>query len=179
MNHETPRLLVVEDDDSFRETLTLEFLDRGYDVCGSGNMESYQVIANKDFRFAVVDLKLNGQSGLDLVEQILIHSPRCRIVILTGYGSIATAVKAMRLGAVDYLTKPATVNAIELALKGGEREAVQSQDESLGPSLARVEHEYIEKILAECEGNVSQAARRLGIHRQSLQRKLRKFPLPR
>jgi two-component system response regulator RegA len=113
-----------------------------------------------------------------VVEEITQRSPKCRVVILTGYGSIATAVKAIRVGAIDYLTKPATVCAIERALKGNGSvsTAVIQPSDSTKPSLARQEREYIENILADCNGNVTKAAEQLGIHRQSLQRKLRKYP---
>ena len=125
---------------------------------------------------ALVDLKLKSESGLIVVEELHRRYPSCRIVILTGYGSIATAVKAITLGAANYLTKPASVAKIEAAFRGS------CSDDGLHipeikPTLARQEREYIESILTECQGNISMAAKVLGLHRQSLQRKLRKFTI--
>lgn len=181
MRTSAKRLLLVEDDANFRETLALEFEDRGYNVCSASCARDYHASREQDFEYAVVDLKLAGENGIDVIEDLVKRSPKCRVVILTGYGSIATAVKAMRVGAIDYLTKPATVCAIERALKG-DAALIESQAQSNElptPSLARQEREYIERILAECHGNVTKAAEQLGIHRQSLQRKLRKFPVKR
>jgi len=113
------------------------------------------------------------------MEEIRQHAPSCRVVIVTSYGSIASAVNAIKLGAHDFLLKPTTPAAIECALLGDGKHApdatLRKIDEAY-PSLARLEREHIETVLVQCGGNVSEAARRLGIHRQSLQRKLRKYP---
>ena len=127
------------------------------------------------FDFAVVDLRLGRDSGLDAVSHLLERDRETRIVMLTGYGSIATAVQATKLGAVNYLTKPVDVETIERALRSDPETDDPIPIPEQYQSLARHEREYIEFVLAECEGNISQAARRLGLHRQSLQRKLRKY----
>jgi two-component system response regulator RegA len=168
------QLLIAEDDLHFGETLELEFTDRGYNTIRVRSLAQFESVASHRFDCAVIDLRLGADSGLDLVKRLHALRPRCRIVVLTGFGSIATAIKAMKLGAVNYLTKPASVTSIEAALLGLDQDLADSPSKSV-PSLARHEREYIESVLTDCDGNISQAARRLGLHRQSLQRKLRKF----
>jgi two-component system response regulator RegA len=127
-----------------------------------------------DHCYAVVDLRIRQDSGLDVITTIKERSPDTVIVVLTGYGSIATAVKATKLGATGYLTKPVDADQLERVLLGErDDEDIPIPDEF--QSLYRHEREYLEFVLAECDGNISQAARRLGLHRQSLQRKLRKY----
>jgi len=168
-------LLIVEDNDRFAETLASEFRDRGYAVHRASSLSSIAAIKNLDVQYAVVDLRLGADSGLDAIQSILSRSPNAKIVVLTGYGSIATAVKATKLGAVGYLMKPADVDQVERALNGEEVDDDEIPIPSEFQSLYRHEREYIEFVLAECNGNISHAARRLGLHRQSLQRKLRKY----
>ena len=168
-------LLIVEDNDRFAETLASEFRDRGYAVQRASDLSSIAAIKNLEVQYAVVDLRLGADSGLDAIQSILGRSPKARIVVLTGYGSIATAVKATKLGAVGYLMKPADVDQVERALNGEDVDDDEIPIPSEFQSLYRHEREYIEFVRAECNGNISQAARRLGLHRQSLQRKLRKY----
>jgi two-component system response regulator RegA len=168
------RLLIAEDDCSFRETLIVEFAERDYEVTAIASVAEFGQLDDQTFDRAVIDLKLDMDSGLELLELLLQASPDVRSVILTGYGSIATAVKAMQLGATNYLTKPVGIDELEAAFMGREEE---SETEAYNaPSLARHEWEYIEYVLDRCGGNISKAAKELGIHRQSLQRKLRKYP---
>lgn len=170
------RVLIAEDDSRFRETLVLEFRDLGVETLWVSSVEDFVSVEEVEFTHGVVDLRLGTSSGLQLIEKILAVSPDCRIVMLTGYGSIATAVKAVKLGAVDYLTKPVRFSDLHHALFGDTPiEPTKDAPDNAELSLARVEREYIESVLARCEGNVSKAARILGLHRQSLQRKLRKF----
>ncbi|MFT3787801.1 MAG: response regulator [Tepidisphaeraceae bacterium] len=122
----------------------------------------------------IVDMRMPGTGGLDLIPELVRIDPEMHIVVLTGYGSIATAVEATRRGARDYLTKPVDTEQI-LAAFDKDPEGGNAVTEST-PSLARVEWEHIQRILADCGGNISQAARKLGIHRRSLQRKLAKLP---
>ena len=174
-NVELDTLLIVEDDARFRETLAVEFRDRGYIVTEAANFAEFSEACERAvFRFALVDLRLGADHGLKVVERLHAASPRCRIVMMTGYGSIATAVEAVKKGASQYLTKPVSIDALETALEDG---VPQSGPTPPGPgdTLARHEREYIEFVLAQAGQNISEAARRLGIHRQSLQRKLRKF----
>ena len=168
-----PSLVVVEDDARFAETLRAEFEHLGYRVETASCLASLRELRGP-FDFGVIDLRLGRDSGLDAVSLLLEWNEDTRIVMLTGYGSIATAVQATKLGAVNYLSKPVDAETIERALRGDEEDAPIEVPEEL-QSLARHEREYIEYVLAECEGNISRAARRLGIHRQSLQRKLRKY----
>jgi two-component system response regulator RegA len=111
-----------------------------------------------------------GESGLDLLRRLMAIDPTTKVLMLTGYGSIATAMEAVRLGAVNYLTKPADVDDI-LAAFDPEAQAGDTSPGLETPSLARVEWEHIQRVLNDCDGNLSEAARRLGMHRRSLQRK--------
>ena len=167
-------LLIVEDDRRFADTLATEFRERGYTVDWLDSLEAVRAKTDLDYGYAVVDLRLREDSGLDVITTIKERSPDTIIVVLTGYGSIATAVRATKLGATAYLTKPVEAEQVERAFT-----SAADDDEIPIPdkfqSLYRHEREYIEYVLAECDGNISQAARRLGLHRQSLQRKLRKY----
>jgi two-component system response regulator RegA len=173
-------ILIVEDDEVFRRRLAQAFRGRGFEVREAGDWDEAMATARQDTpEYVVVDLRMPGHSGLDVVRDLKALDPQTSIVVLTGYGSIATALEAVRLGAQHYLTKPADVDTI-LAAFEGRVEAKDLADPSAGtPSLARVEWEHINRVLVDCGGNVSQAARLLGLHRRSLQRKLSKFPLPR
>ena len=174
MSEDSPRLMIVEDDDRFAETLTAEFLDRGYAVSRAASLEELDALDTTGVGYAVVDLRLRRDSGLDAITSIKSRSPGTRVVVLSGYGSIATAVQATKNGATNYLTKPIDMDELEHTLiTGGPGDETPIPDEF--QSLDRHEREYIEYVLNECGGNISQAARRLGLHRQSLQRKLRKF----
>jgi len=167
-------LLIVEDDERFAETLATEFRDRGYTVAHVADLAALEATDPSAFGYAVVDLRLRRDSGLDAITSIKTRSPGTRVVVLPGYGSIATAVQATKNGATNYLTKPIDMDELEHTLvSGGPGEETPISDEF--QSLDRHEREYIEYVLNECGGNISQAARRLGLHRQSLQRKLRKF----
>ncbi|RZA27095.1 MAG: response regulator [Proteobacteria bacterium] len=164
------RLLIVEDDQTFAEALASEFSDRSYEPTVYHTLKDLRA-ASIEADYALVDLKLRGESGLDAVALIKERCPSCEILVLTGYGSIATAVQAVKSGAMNYISKPASIADIERALRGASAE----EESATPPSLHRHEREYIEKVVADHAGNISQAAKALGIHRQSLQRKLRKF----
>jgi len=169
-------LLVIDDDEVFRSRLVLALRARDYEVrAASDAATALEMAAAETPERAIVDLRIPGPSGLDLVRSLKALDPATQIVVLTGYGSIATAIEAVRLGARDYLTKPVDVDRIVAALEGSsDGHGVEDSEET--PSLARVEWEHIQRVLSDCEGNVSEAARRLGVHRRSLQRKLAKFP---
>ena len=185
-----PSFLLVDDDETFRARLAKALISRGFDVRQAANAAQAIAAAEKDSpELAVVDLRMPGgpgvspgtmgQSGLELVKELLRIDPSTRIVVLTGYGSITTAVEAMRLGATSYVTKPADVDDLLGAFTGkktgeGEKAAPTTTEAFETPSLARVEWEHINRVLSDCAGNISEAARRLGIHRRSLQRKLQK-----
>jgi two-component system, response regulator RegA len=167
-------LLVVEDDDFLRERLVRAFAERGFLAQGAASVSEARRLSEEAPEYAVVDLRIGDESGLDVLRTLLARDPATRVVVLTGYGSIATAVEAMRLGAVHYLTKPADADQILAALKHTASDSVPPANEPL--SLARAEWEHINHVLVSVSGNISEAARRLGLHRRSLQRKLAKYP---
>ena len=172
-----PSLLVVDDDEVFRERLARAFSDRGYDVRTAADYDEAVAAARDESpELAVVDLRMPGRSGLEVVRDLKELDSSTNVVVLTGYGSIATALDAVRLGATHYLTKPADVDDILLAFSRGDEPPPALPDEIEAPSLARAEWEHINRVLSDCDGNISEAARRLGIHRRSLQRKLQKYP---
>lgn len=168
---------VLDDDDVFRERLVRALTARGGAVFGFANVDA--AIEGVDDHVpdrAVVDLRMPGKSGLDAVMALKARNPDIEIVLLTGYGSIATAVEAMRLGAVNYLTKPAGVEEILVAFAQKPGVASEPHATDRAPSLERVEWEHINRVLQDCGGNISKAARVLGMHRRSLQRKLARYP---
>jgi two-component system, response regulator RegA len=156
-------LLIVDDDEVFRHRLARAMRERGLEVREAASYAAGVVEAQRAEppELAVVDLKMPGESGL--------------VLVLTGYGSIATAVEAIKLGASNYLAKPADAEEILRAL-GEATVGAAAPDGGATPSLARAEWEHIQRVLTDCAGNISEAARRLGIHRRSLQRKLSKYP---
>lgn len=168
-------ILIIEDNQDLRETLTAEFEDRNLIVVA---VESFDLIPLAQFDFAVVDLRLKNDNGIHCVEKIKFNSPNCRIVMLTGYPSLATAVEAVKKGAFHYLTKPVNISQLENALfeKQIKSTNISQSNNNNHPTLAKHEREYIEYILAESNGNITLAAKKLGLHRQSLQRKLKKYP---
>jgi two-component system response regulator RegA len=172
-----PTILVVEDDDAFRGVLVKALESRGYDVQGVADGEAAIALARQDSpEMAVVDLRLQDESGLDVVRALKEIDPSTAVVVLTGYGSIATALESIRLGALHYLTKPTDPDRILAAFERGL--AARPREISIDtPSLARVEWEHLQRVLTDCGGNVSEAARQLGMHRKSLQRKLAKRPV--
>ncbi|HEY2405063.1 MAG TPA: response regulator [Polyangiaceae bacterium] len=167
-------ILIVDDDEVFRGRLARAFAERQFEVYSAPNAEQALSLAKRESpEFALVDLRMPGASGLDLVRELRAIDVGTRIVVLTGYGSIATAVEAIRLGATHYLTKPVDIDQILAAMTG---QASAATTDASVPSLARVEWEHIQRVLADCAGNVTAAARLLGLHRRSLQRKLAKDP---
>jgi len=173
-----PSVLIVDDDQVFRDRMARALRDRGYEVRAAGDYEAAMALARQESpEFAAVDLRMPGRSGLELVRDLLGIDASTKIVVLTGYGSIATAVDAIRLGAIHYLSKPADADGLLSAFARGEAPPLQPRtDDFQAPSLARAEWEHINRVLSDCGGNISEAARRLGIHRRSLQRKLYKRP---
>ncbi len=171
-------ILIVDDDEVLRKRLGRAFTDRGFDVRMAGSyQEAVTSASDESPEWAVVDLRMPDNSGLELIQTLLSLDPATRVVVLTGYGSIATAVDAMRLGASSYLSKPADVDDILTAFARSERPVLDAAHiEHTVPSLARAEWEHINRVLRDCGSNVSMAARSLGLHRRSLQRKLQKYP---
>jgi two-component system response regulator RegA len=171
-------VLVVDDDASFRERLARAFVERGFDVRTAKDADDAIARATEDSpERALVDLRMPGRSGLEVVRALKAIDPTTSVVVLTGYGSIATALEAVRLGATHYLTKPSDMDDILAAFERDSRAADAPIDASAHvPSLARTEWEHIHRVLTDCRGNISLAARLLGIHRRSLQRKIAKYP---
>jgi two-component system response regulator RegA len=172
----TPRkFLVVDDDEAFRTRLVRAIQTRGLEAHGAGSAsDALKVAATVNPQGAIVDLRMPEVSGLDLVSELAARFPAIQMVVLTGYGSIATAVEAVRRGAIHYLQKPLDTDQILAAF---DRDGVATSSAPVEtPSLARVEWEHIQRILHDCNGNISLAARKLGLHRRSLQRKLGKLP---
>jgi two-component system response regulator RegA len=171
-----PNLLLVDDDAALCEALARALGARGFHVRIAHTADA----ASADARasppeYAVIDLNLPGGSGLRLVPELMGLDPNTRVVVFTGFGSIATAVEAIKLGATHYLTKPANADEVARALHRDQGdENVPSPEKPM--SVERLEWEHISRVLADCSGNISQAARALSMHRRTLQRKLAKRP---
>lgn len=178
-DNDAVRYLIVDDDTVFRERLARALRQRGCVVDTASDVaQALKCAEATRFNRAIVDLRMPGGSGLDLVRALHALQPATEVVMLTGYGSIATAVDAIKLGAIHYLSKPADVEAILAAFdQEAAPEATAAPTPAwTAPSLARTEWEHIQRVMADCGGNISEASRRLGMHRRSLQRKLQKYP---
>ncbi len=171
------QLLLVDDDDIFLHVLGKAMSKRGFDVLTApGIADALEQTRQAVPDMAVVDLKLDGESGLDLIPQLMNINPDMTIVVLTGYSSIATAVTAIKRGASDYLSKPVIADDVVNALAGNSpRRKVLEEFSPM--SVERVEWEHIQKVLKENDGNISATARSLGMYRRTLQRKLAKKPV--
>ncbi len=176
-DQDRPSLLLVDDDDTFRQVLARALERRGFAVSVAADVAQALAIATpQPPEYAVCDLKLPGDSGLTLIRRLMDLDAETRIVMLTGYASIATAVEAIKLGAVHYLAKP--VDADQIVAAFGRLAGDAAIPVAGGPlSAGRVEWEHIQRVFAEHKGNVSATARALKMHRRSLQRKLAKRPL--
>ncbi len=173
------RLLIVDDDEMFCHVLNRALTRRGYEVIVAHDAEQALALAAQHLpTMATLDLKLENSSGLKLLPELLAIAPHCRIVVLTGYSSIATAVEAIKLGAVNYLCKPVDADDVLTAF---ERQSGDPDIELADnpPSINRITWEHIQKVLQEHDGNISATARALGMHRRTLQRKLQKRPVRR
>jgi two-component system response regulator RegA len=172
-----PVLLLVDDDPTFCGVLKQALEKRGFEVHAATDVDSGAALAEEvDPEYAVIDLRVGHESGLVLVRRLHELDVNTRIVVLTGFASIATAVEAIKLGAVHYLTKPADADEIVAALHKDEGDAsVEIKEKPL--SVRRLEWEHLQKVLVEHGGNISAAARALGMHRRTLQRKLEKRPV--
>ena len=172
MNAEERLLLIVEDDAAFARTLNRSFERRGYAVLLATQLAEVQALLKTQTpRYAVVDLKLAGASGLACVQALHVHDPAMLIVVLTGYASIATAVEAIKLGACHYLAKPSNTDDIEAAFGRAEGDTEVGLTQR-ATSIKTLEWERIHETLADTGFNISETARRLGMHRRTLARKL-------
>lgn len=172
-----PVLLLVDDDPAFNRVLGRALAQRGYEVLHAFGADDALLLAREqEPEFVVLDLNLAGESGLRLIQPLLAVNPDARILVLTGYASIVTVVDAVKLGAIQYLAKPAELDAIIKALHSTEVEiSDRAPDEPM--SVGRLEWEHVQRVLAEHGGNVSSTARALKMHRRTLQRKLAKRPV--
>nr|WP_275445637.1 MULTISPECIES: response regulator transcription factor [unclassified Halomonas] len=173
------RLLIVDDDEMFCHVMQRALTRRGYEVNVAHDAETaLALVRQTPPDLATLDLKLEHSSGLKLLPELLAIAPDCRVIVLTGYSSIATAVEAIKLGAVNYLCKPVDADEIVTALDRDSGDPdIDIADNP--PSINRVTWEHIQKILQEHDGNISATARALGMHRRTLQRKLQKRPVRR
>lgn len=177
MNETAIDFLIVDDDPTLAGMLERVLQRRGFSTVSASNAaRALQLTDNAIFSKAIVDLKLGSDSGLQLIRELKLRQPEITIVMLTGYSSISTAVEAVKLGAVNYLCKPADTDEI-LAAFGEQKQQTSAETAYTPISIDRLEWEHIQKILQENNGNISATARALGMHRRTLQRKLHKRPV--
>lgn len=170
------RILVIDDQERLRSRLAQAFRDRGHEAIEAEDTAAALASLAQQPTHAVVDLRLGDEDGLAVLAELHRRAPELQALVLTGYGSIATAVEAVRLGAVSFLQKPADADMILAAFDKAERPPLEPSPSYEPPTLARAEWEHIQRVLADCAGNISEAARKLGLHRRTLQRKLQKYP---
>ncbi|MFC6634599.1 response regulator transcription factor [Microbulbifer taiwanensis] len=176
-SHQQRELLIVDDDQSARDVLCRALGRRNFNTHGAATVdEALALVENQSFDCALLDLKIDSGSGLQLIEPVRSANPTARIILLTGYSSISTAVAAIKLGADDYLCKPAGGEQLAQALAGEKLNTELPQVSAQPPSVGRLAWEHIQRVLAENGGNISATARALGMHRRTLQRKLQKRP---
>ncbi len=177
MSEDNTKLLLVDDDPVFCQVLSRALQKRGYQVSVAHDQRTAEELGGQlNPQFAIVDLRIANDSGLNVIKSLIKIKPEIRIVVLTGYASISTAVESIKLGAIHYLTKPADVEAILQAFyhdKGNADINLQTQP----MSVRRMEWEHLQKVLQDNDGNISAAARAMGMHRRTLQRKLSKKPV--
>lgn len=172
-------IIVVDDDIVFCDALARSLIKRNYEVVVAYNLSELQATSNlSDIKFGIVDLRLGEDSGLKVIKYLLDAHPDMNILMLTAYASIATTVEAIKLGAKNYLTKPASIEEIleKLTVQAA---SLETPIEDSHLSVKRLEWEHLQKVLLEHNGNVSAAARALNMHRRTLQRKLQKKPVKR
>lgn len=174
-------LLLVDDDATFIRVLARALTSRGFRVITASTLAQARALTRQQRpRYCVLDLKIGEENGLRLIPELHTLVPDLRVLLLTGYASIATAVEAIKRGAHDYLAKPVDADAIVRALlddddDNPDLEPPEAPEQPL--ALRRIEWEHIQRVLTECDGNISATARRLGMHRRTLQRKLNKHPV--
>ncbi len=170
-------ILIVDDDEIFCQVLSSALENRGYKTKQAYDLkQSQNIIEQWQADYAVVDLRIGNDSGLKVCQMLLEKQPDIQIVILTGFASIATAVEAIKLGVIQYLTKPTDVDTILKALVQDQAD-LEVEIPSKPLPVKRLEWEHLQKVLTENNGNISKAAEQLGMHRRTLQRKLQKKPV--
>jgi two-component system response regulator RegA len=172
-----PHYLLIDDDEIFSQMLARALTRRGLSVSlAHTQAQAIAQAAQRTPSHAVVDLKLESSSGLALIPELLAINDTMKILMLTGYSSIATAVEAIKLGAINYLPKPANSSEILGAFEETEQPLLVAKHTDAPPSVERLEWEHIQRVLQQNDGNISATARDLGMHRRTLQRKLAKRP---
>lgn len=170
------KILIVDDDEVFRQTLIIHFADLHIEAVGISSLKDLSLETISCFSHALVDLRIAQENGLDVIQSLKTLHAEMKVIMLTGFGSIATAVEAIKLGAHQYLTKPISFDVlIETLFDDTEVLSNDNEKNVKELTLAEKEREYIEFILNRHQGNISQAAKVLGLHRQSLQRMLKKY----
>ncbi len=172
-------LLYLEDDEVLRRVTCKALKKRNFEVEHCASLAQAQAVLQHGtrFQYALLDLNVEDGNGLSLIDSLLEHNPQLHIVILTGYASIASAVQAIKRGAINYLSKPASIDDILQAFDAQEDEPEAFFDVQEAMSVRRLEWEHIQRVLAENNGNISATARQLKMHRRTLQRKLQKKPV--
>lgn len=174
------KVLLIDDDENFISSLVLEFHDRHIEVQAYTQFADVPKNLIQSFTHAIVDLRLKSENGLNILVGLREQNEEIKMIMLTGFGTISTAVEAMRLGAINYLSKPVSFDLLLHTMQNSPvdaGEAVELSESEM--TLAEKEREYIEYVLVKCENNISKAAKILGLHRQSLQRMLKKYPFHR
>lgn len=184
MTDASQRLLIIDDDEVFVRVLARAMESRGFAVDTATDVhQGREAAARTRPRYCVLDLKIGEDNGLRLIPELKASVPEMRILLLTGYASIATAVEAIKRGAHDYLSKPVDADAVVRALLDADGAGAADDEDDMPNTpeaplpLRRLEWEHIQRVLTECDGNISETARRLGMHRRTLQRKLAKHPV--
>lgn len=165
------KILLVEDDQGLREVLSEELRERGLEVTAYATTPPLEVV--QEPHWALLDLRVGSENSFDFLRELRARYPQTKVVMMSGFGSVASAVKAMQWGAINFISKPVTPEMILKAFSEDSEQVAEDVPEQ-EISLARMEREYIDYVLQSSSGNITQAAKKLGLHRQSLQRKLRK-----
>jgi len=174
---ESQSVLIIDDDEVFRTRLGRAFFSRGWESLLAATVAEGVTLATEHAPdLAIIDLRIGDENGLDIVRKLRSMDSTMYLIMLTGWGSIATAIEAVRGGADHYLSKPVDADQILAIYNAPEKSAANSSIAANVPSLGRVEWEHIQRVLTDCDGNISLAAKKLGLHRRSLQRKLSKYP---
>ncbi|HUI76654.1 MAG TPA: response regulator [Bryobacteraceae bacterium] len=174
---DAPLALVVDDDEVFRTRLCRALANRNWEAVSAADGDAAAATAREcSPDLVLLDLRMPGRNGIQVIEELRAIDPSMTVIVLTGYGSIPTAISAMKKGADHYLSKPVDVDQILAVYESLRTGRPDSAAPETVPTLARVEWEHMQRVIADCDGNISQAARLLGIHRRSLQRKLSKYP---
>jgi two-component system response regulator RegA len=177
MQNKQASLLLVDDDEVFCEVLAKALNKRGFNVTIANNhQQAVELASQQRPEYAIVDLRIGADSGLNVIKSLATSESGIRIVVLTGFASISTAVESIKLGAMHYLTKPAELDEIIKAFNYQQGNA-ELDLQSRPMSTKRMEWEHLQKVLNDYDGNISAAARAMGMHRRTLQRKLQKKPV--